>query len=176
MILGIGGALVTVAGAPTIIDVIAGPKYEGSVAVLRLQGIALLASFLVALGGYALLSLRRHRALLIANGLALVTAATLTLALAPGHGAIGTAYANLAGEGVLVAGYFLALRRGQDGARISLELMPRVLVAAAAGVAVALLVQDSPLLGATLAGAAYVAGLVLLRAVPAEILEALRRR
>ena len=176
MILGVGVALITVVGAPTIIDVLAGRKYADAVAVLRVQGIALLASFLVALGGYALLSLRRHRALLITNGLALATAVALTLALAPGHGAVGTAYANLAGEAVLVGGYFLALRRGEDGARISLELLPRVALAAAAGVAVALLVQASPLLGAALAGAAYVAGLVLLRAVPAEILEALRAR
>jgi O-antigen/teichoic acid export membrane protein len=175
-ILGVGVALVTVVAAPTVIEVLAGPKYDASVAVLRIQGFALLASFFVALGGFALLSLRRHRALLIANGAALATASALTLALAPDHGAAGAAYANLAGETVLVAGYFLALRRGDDGARISLELVPRVGWAAAAAIAVAFILPVQPLLVAILAGAVYASALVLLRAVPAEVFEALRRR
>jgi O-antigen/teichoic acid export membrane protein len=176
MILGIAVALVTVVAAPTIIEVLAGPKYDGSVAVLRIQGIVLLPSFLVALGGFALLSLRRHRALLLANAAALATASALTLALAPDHGALGAAYANLGGESVLVAGYFLALRRGEDGTRISFELMPRLTLAAAAGVAVAFVVPLHPLLAAALAGAVYVGSLVLLRAVPVEVFEALRPR
>jgi O-antigen/teichoic acid export membrane protein len=176
VIAGIGVALVTVVAAPTIIDIVAGSKYAGSVPVLRIQGFALLASFLVALGGFALLSLRRHRALLLTNAAALATASALTLALAPGHGAVGAAYANLAGEAALVAGYFLVLRRGEDGARISPELLPRIALATAAGVAVAVVVPAAPLLTAALAGGAYVAVLALVRAVPAEVLDALRSR
>lgn len=175
VILGIGAGLVTVVAAPTAISLLAGHKYAGAVPVLRIQGVVLLASFLVALGGFALLSLRRHRALLLANAAALLTASTLTLALAPGHGAVGTAYANLGGEAVLVAGYFLALRRGEDGARISLELLPRIVVAAAAAVAVAF-VPVAPLAAAVLAGGVYVGALLALRAVPVEVFEALRRR
>jgi O-antigen/teichoic acid export membrane protein len=175
VIAGAGIALVTVIAAPTLIAILAGDKYAAAVPVLRVHGIALLASFLVALGGFALLALRRHRGLLIANGAALATSLALTLALAPGHGALGTAYANLAGETVLAAGYFLALALGEDGTRISLELMPRVAVAAAAGVAVAL-IPLPPVVAALLAGAAYAAGLVVLRAVPKEIFEALRPR
>jgi len=176
MLLGIAVALVTVVAAPTVIEVLAGSKYDGSVAVLRIQGIALLASFLAALGGFALLSLRRHRALLLANGAALATASALTLALAADYGAMGAAYANLAGESALVAGYFLALRRGEDGTQISFELMPRLTLAAAAGVAVAFVVPLHPLLAAALAGAVYAGALVLLRAVPVEVFEALRPR
>ena len=176
VILGIGVALVTVVGAAPIIEVIAGPRYADSVPVLRVHGIALLASFVVALAGFALLSLRRHRAILIANGAALCAAVTLTLLLAPSHGALGTVYANLAGEAMLLAGYVLALRTGEDGLRISLELMPRVVLAAAAGVAAGVLVDVEPAIAAALAGAAYAGGLVLLRAVPAEILQALRPR
>lgn len=176
LILGLGVALVTVVVAPTLIEVVAGSKYEGSVAVLRIQGIAMLASFFVALGGFALLSLRRHRALLLANGAALVAASALTLALAPEHGAVGAAYANLGGEVVLVAGYFLALRRGDHATRVSLALAPRVALAALLGVVVAVVVPADPLLVAALAGGGYVAALVLLRAVPVEIYEALRRR
>ena len=178
LILGVGVALVTFVAAPTIIDVVAGrPKYDGSVAVLRIQAIALLASFFVALGGFTLLSLHRHRALLIVNGVALASAATLTLVLAGDHGAVGTAYANVVGETVLVVGYLLGLRRGDDGARVSFKLLPRVALAAAAGIGVAVLVVGlQPLLAAALGGAAYAAALVLLRAVPVEIYEALRRR
>ena len=176
VILGVAVALVTVVAAPTIIEILAGAKYDRSVPVLRVQGIVLLASFLVALGGFALLSLRRHRALLLANGVALATASALTLALAPEHGAVGAAYANLGGEAVLVAGYFLALSRGENGARISFELMPRVALAAAAGVACAFAIPLYPLLVATLAGAVYASALVLLRAVPVEVFEAMRLR
>lgn len=176
VILGIAVALVTVVAAPTIIEILAGAKYDGSVAVLRVQGIVLLASFLVALGGFALLSLRRHRALLLANGVALAMASVLTLAFAPDHGAVGAAYANLGGEVVLVVGYFLALRRGEDGARISFELMPRVGLAAAAGVAFAVVIPLQPMLVAALASAVYAGVLVLARAVPAEVFEALRPR
>jgi O-antigen/teichoic acid export membrane protein len=176
LILGIGTALVTIVAAPTLIEVVAGSKYHGSVAVLRIQGIAMLASFLVALGGFALLSLRRHRALLLANGAALAAASALTLALAPEHGAVGAAYANLGGEAVLVTGYFLALHRGDVGTRVSLALAPRVALAALTGIAVAVTIPGDPLLVAALAGGGYMAALVLLRAVPLEIYEALRRR
>lgn len=175
-ILGVGVALVTVVAAPTVIELLAGETYDGAAPVLQIQGFALLASFLVALGGFALLSLRRHRPLLLANGAALATSAGLTLALAPGEGAIGAAYANLGGEAVLVAGCFWALSRGENGARVSLELMPRVLLAAAAGVAIALLVPLGPLACAALAGTVYAAVLVLLRAVPVEVFDALRSR
>jgi O-antigen/teichoic acid export membrane protein len=176
VILGVAVALVTVVAAPTIIEILAGVKYDRSVPVLRVQGIVLLASFLVGLGGFALLSLGRHRALLLVNAVALATASALTLALTPEHGAIGAAYANLGGEVILVAGYFLALGRGENGARISFELMPRIALAAAAGVACAFAIPLNPPLVAALASAVYASVLVLLRAVPVEVFEAMRLR
>jgi hypothetical protein len=54
--------------------------------------------------------------------------------------------------------------------------VPKVAVALAAGVAVALLVPASSLVVSLLAGAAYGAVALLLRAVPPEALVALRRR
>lgn len=175
VICGVGIAVVTVAAAPAIIDLLGGSAYAEAVPVLRVQAIALLASFLVALGGYALLSLHRHRALLIANAVALVASAGLTLTLAPGLGAIGAAYATVAGESVLAIGYLLALLRGDDGVRISPAVLPRVALAAAAAGSVMLLALPSALV-AVLCGCVFLAVLVVLRAVPAEVVEAWRGR
>jgi O-antigen/teichoic acid export membrane protein len=58
LILGTGIGLALVVGAPFVISVLAGAKFAPSVIVLRIQGLALVASFIGAVWGYALLSLR----------------------------------------------------------------------------------------------------------------------
>jgi len=175
VICGIGVALVTIVAAPVVIDVLGGDKYADAVPVLRIQAIAVLASYLVALGGYTLLSLHRHRALLIANAVALVASAGLTLALAPGLGAVGAAYASVAGECTLAIGYLLALLRGADGIEISLATLPRVALAASGAGAVVLL-PVPVVVAAVLCAVVFVGLLVALRALPAEVFEALRAR
>ena len=77
--LGAGLAIVTVAGAPVAIDVVAGPDYDGAVEPLRLLGVALLASYAIALGAFALLSLRRQRVLIAVNSAGLVVCVALAL-------------------------------------------------------------------------------------------------
>ena len=175
VICGVGIAIVVAVAAPTVIEVLGGEEYADAAGVLRVQSIALFASFLVGLGGYALLSLRRHRALLIANAVALVTSAGLTLALAPGLGAMGAACASVAGELALAIGYLVALLRGPDAVRLSLAILPPVALAAMASGSVVLLPVPTAV-AAAISGIVFVAVLIALRAVPAELAEAWRSR
>jgi O-antigen/teichoic acid export membrane protein len=175
LVLGAAFALATVIGAPVAIDVVAGEGFETAVDVLRVQGLAMLASFLLATWGFALISLHLHRELLLANLSALVVSATLVLLLGSTEGARGAAWATLAGESVLAAGYLFGLVRGRRELLPSTRMLPRVAIAAAGGVAVA--VAGLPALPATLAALAVFTVLALaLGAVPAELIAWVRDR
>lgn len=176
LILGVWMMLGVLVGAPFAIRVIAGPDFAPSVPVLRIQGVALVATFLAATWGYALLSLRRYRALMLANGLALAVTVTLTLVLAPSHGAKGAAISMTVTEVCLALGYAIALMRPRPEFRVSLRVALPVLIGAGIGAAVALLTGIPSWAGILVASACYLAALWLGRAVPPEILDAVRRR
>ncbi len=172
---GVGIALGIALGAQFAIDVVAGPGFEDSVPVLRLQGIALVTSFLVATWSFGLLSLQRYRELLIANALAAVVAAGATFGLEPSLGAEGAAIATVLGEAVLCVAYVIALTRADRRLRPRLAFLWKVALAAAIGALAGLLPVHS-LIAALLGGAVYVGVLFALRAVPMELVHALRRR
>lgn len=176
VILGVGAALGIVLAAPWIISVIGGPKYAAAATPLRIQGIALCVSFALATWGFALLSLREHRALIITNALAFCASCGLTLGLAPVYGARGSAFATLAGELTLATGYLIFLIRSSPELRPGVRNLLRV--AAAAGPA-ALLGWLSGLPSAPAAICAlalYAILLLVLRAVPAEVWVLVKRR
>jgi O-antigen/teichoic acid export membrane protein len=174
LILAVGMALAVVAGAEIAIDVVAGDEFGPSVEVLQIQGIGLAATFFVATWGFALLSLRRHAAILIANAVALALVVGLTLALVPELGADGAAAATAVAEVALAAIYGFVLMRSHPELRVSLGIVPRVLLAGAlAGLVV---VAGLPaLVSLAAAMAVYVVALILLRAVPAELSDAMAR-
>ncbi len=82
LMIGVAAAIGVVAGARFIIEVVGGPKYAAAAGALQIEGVALLASFVLAGWGFGLLSLHRHRAILVANLAALAVSAVLTLILA----------------------------------------------------------------------------------------------
>jgi O-antigen/teichoic acid export membrane protein len=174
----IGGAwlaLSTVAGARLAVDVIAGSEFHPSIPVLKLQGIALGATFLVFGGGYALLALRRNRALIIANVFAVCVVLVSTLVLGELYDAKGAAVAMIIGEVSLAVGYGIALVRG-GRIQLSLRIVPRVAIAVAVAAAVGLL---APLPNYTLVPVTsilFFASLGLVRAFPSELRDALRRK
>ena len=88
--------LATAVGAPIAIDVIAGSRYAEAVPALRIQGAALMMTFLAVLAGFALLSLHRYSAVLVVNALGLVTSVVLVVSLGHRYGSTGAAWANLA--------------------------------------------------------------------------------
>jgi O-antigen/teichoic acid export membrane protein len=173
----VGGllALAIALGAPFAIRVVAGPGFEASVPVLRLLGLAMLTSFLAATWSYGLLSLKAFGALLRANALAVVLVCAGVVALEPLWGAKGAAIATVAAEAVLGLAYVLSLRRVRPELTPRAGFVVKVLAAGAVGGLAALLPVPS-LVMAIVGGAAYVVVLFALRAVPPEIMAALRRR
>ncbi len=175
LILGVGTMLALLVGAPFAIHVVAGRSFDPSIPALRIQGAALIFTFLVATWGYALLSLSRFRALLIANGGALVLAIGLTLALAPSHGATGAAIAMMVTEICLALTYAVVIARVRPDLRVSLRIVPVVLLAAGAGAALGLLTGVPSVVGAVIAGVVYLLILWFTGVIPSEVRDALRR-
>jgi len=168
-LMGIGAALGLVLGAPALIDVMAGAEFEPAVEVLQIQSAAVPVSFVVAAWGFALLSLHRHRELVVVNLAALVVGAVSVGVLASSRGAQGAAVGAVLGEATLAAGSLIALVRSHPHLRPAGGIALRGLLAAAPWLGL-LLVPGLPSLAAAVIGVAgYAAGLVALRAVPDEV-------
>jgi O-antigen/teichoic acid export membrane protein len=176
LILGVATSLGLLAGAPFVVAVVGGPKFAGAVAVLRIQGVAMIASFLLAGWGYALLSIKRYGALLAVNGAGLLVSCALTLILAATDGARGSAIATLCGESTLALGYVLVLAREHPELRPRAAVLPKVIAAAAPAVALLLALGSLPSVALTaIVLATYGLLIVLTRATPKEITELIPR-
>jgi O-antigen/teichoic acid export membrane protein len=174
----IAGGFVTlslVVAAPFVIEVLGGKAFGPAVPVLRVQAIALLGGFLAATWSYTLLSLRMHRALLRVTIGGLVVSVALSGALVPSLGAEGASIASAACEFVVAGGYLLALTRSYPHLRPSLTTLPRVALAGSLGLS-ALLLPLPSIAQWAIAAPVYLMLLGVLRAVPVELLNALRRR
>ena len=175
-VLGAFIALGLAVGAPFAIRVVAGPDFGESVPVLRLQAAGIVTSFLMVTWTYALLSLRLYRPLLIANAAAAVVAIVATLGLAPPLGAEGAALATVLAEATLAGVSLWGLRRSRPALSPDLRVVPKVVLAVIVALGVALLVPASAFVLSLVAGAVYAAVAFAMRAVPPELLTALRRR
>ncbi|TMK98967.1 MAG: hypothetical protein E6G34_05525 [Actinobacteria bacterium] len=176
IILGAGAALGLVLGAGAIISVVGGSNYAAAASALRIQGIALAVSFTLATWGFALLSLREHRGLIVTNALALAASCGLTLGLASTYGARGAATATLAGELTLACGYLFFLVRRAPELRPKVRIVGKVVLAAAPAALIGWLGGLPSALAAFVGLALYSVALLALRAVPAEIWLLFRRR
>lgn len=173
---GAGITVLTVVGAPVAIAVLAGDEGEGAVDVLRVQALVVFLTCLTATWQYTLFALRRHRSLVIANvtGLAAIVAGTVVLV--PAHGAVGAAAAVAFGELVLMAVSLGALVRARPRLRPQLGSLPRVALAAGAGLAAGLLPDVADVVRIVVAGGAFTVVALALRVVPDEVAQALRPR
>src|SRR5262249_3655083 len=143
---------------------------------LRVLAFALMGTFVIAARGYSLLSLGQLRAMLVSNAVAFVVVLGAGIPLISAHGAIGAAIALLAAELSLAVCYEVSLTRERPQLRPSVSFLPRAAIAAAVAL-VAGIVLGLPSLAAALVGLAiYAAVLTALRAVPPELLHALRTR
>lgn len=171
VVVGCLGALCLALGAQPIVDLVGGSEYEGSVPVLRLLAVALLVAFAIATWGFGLLSLHRHRPLVVANLVSLAVTGLLVLGLAAGPlGARGTAVGVVAGELVLAAGYLVGLSRVSSiGPAVRREPVTTVVLALACG----LVASAIPGLGGvatTVVGLAlFCGGLLFARCLPPEL-------
>jgi O-antigen/teichoic acid export membrane protein len=176
LLIGVWVSLSVAIGAYVAIKVVAGPSFTDAVPVLRIQALSLITAFLVATWSFALLSLKRYRELLVANAVAAVGAAVLTVTLVPPFGAQGAAIATLSAEALLAAGYLVALARSHRNLVPSPAPLARILPGAVAMVGIGLLLPTHPVIAVVLASAVYWALAFALRAVPPELINAVLRR
>jgi O-antigen/teichoic acid export membrane protein len=173
VLLGLWFLLVLELGAEVMIDVLAGSEGEPAVAALRWQAPAVLFTFIAATCGFTLLSLRRHREVLVSNVVALAVSLTGTLLLGRRLGADGAAIATVAAEALLATTMAIQLVRIRPELRFPLRTIPPLLAAAGIAACAALLpVHD--LVRVAVATAVYFGALFATGRIPFEIFEALR--
>ena len=172
LILGPWMALCLVLGADTIIQVLAGDEGAPAADVLRIQAPAVIATFLAVGCAFPLLSLRRHREVLVANVMALAGSVTLTLALAPSLGAEGAAAATVVAELLLAVGMAVMLRRARPELRVPLGALPPILAATALAFAT-LLLPVHEVIRVVVASGLYFGVLALLGRIPEELRDAM---
>ncbi len=175
LILGVWIALVVWLGAGFAIEVLAGSKGPAA-GVLEIQGPAIAVSFMGAGWLYALFSLHHHRALLQTTIVSLVVSVVLLLTLVPTLQARGAAIAYTGGEVAVALSAFLLLRHKHPEFTLPRRVPVRVLAAVILGAAVAVVPGLSSFERAMIASAIYLVVIVATRAIPPEILQAIRAR
>jgi O-antigen/teichoic acid export membrane protein len=174
VIFGVWMSLAMALGASFLIDVVAGARGHGAIPVLRIQSIALTATFISACNMFALLALRQYRPMLLASACALVVDVILGLALIPALGAQGGALADVITESLVALALTITVAAALPRRAIDAAVLPPVVLAASLGAAVWLLPVGS-LAHTVLATVVYFATLLALGAIPVEVFNAARR-
>ncbi|HKP22117.1 MAG TPA: oligosaccharide flippase family protein [Thermoleophilaceae bacterium] len=165
-----------VLGAPFVIDVVAGARFDDSVDVLRLQAVALLISFAATPLTYSMLSLRMHGSLLVVSAVALAANIISVAILASAHGAMGAAGGAVIAEVIGLACAWLILRRSEPGIAPGLGPVARVAVATVAGLAVGLIPSLPAVVAAMMGVGAFTVAAYLCGAIPPELISAFLHR
>ncbi len=169
LIVGVWVSLSLVVGARLAIEVVGGAKFLPAVPILAVQGLAVGAVFVSGVWSYALLSLHRHRAILILNLALLALVATSVTVLAPLYGALGAAAATASVEILAAIVGAVVLVGGHAHLRPNLEVLPKVALAAALG-ASPMLLTAAPIAGrVVLSSGLYGAVLLWRGALPSDL-------
>jgi O-antigen/teichoic acid export membrane protein len=175
LLLGLATGLFLITGASFVIALIAGPRFDPAIVVLRIQGVALAATFAGAVLGYGLLSLGRYREMLLINLAVLLLSGLLTSVFASADGAVGAAGATTTVELLYTGMLAIALVRVGTRPQVSVGGIPRAVLAALLGT-LALVPPGLPdVVRPLLALSIYGAGLMALGVIPAELLEQIQR-
>lgn len=170
LLVGVLVALCLAVGAPVAIDVVGGSKFAPAAPLLAIQACGLGASFIGAVWANGLLSLHLYRQILTISLIALIGGGVLVASLVYLDGDTGAAIATAADELALALMSAVALVRADRTLMPPLRAVPAIALAAALASATTLL--DLPVLvSVALAGGLYIAAVLLLGAVPEEILE-----
>jgi O-antigen/teichoic acid export membrane protein len=173
---GVWVALTVELGARFATDVLGGPAAAPAAPVLRIQGLAVMATFVAVACSFPLLSLRRYSALLVANALGLVVALAVSLSLVPTLQARGAAIATVAAELTLACVAVIVLVRARPDVHLQWGIVPIALLAGVAGVGLGHLVGVYPVLEIFVGTCVYAIVLAALGRFPPEIGHALRAR
>jgi O-antigen/teichoic acid export membrane protein len=175
LIFGAWLALVIWLGAGFAMQILTGSSNGPPTAVLQIQGPAIGVSFVGACWVYGLFALHRHRALLTTTLCSLAVNVPLLLVLVPPLGARGAAIAFTAGEVTVSLSALLLLLHHHRSLRLSPRVPLRVLAAVAPGIAIAFVPGVSSFERAAIASVLYLAVLLVTRAIPVELVDAMRR-
>jgi O-antigen/teichoic acid export membrane protein len=163
------------AAAPWAIPLLGGKSYTGAVPVLQIQAFALIPVFVGQVWQLGLLSLRRQSALTYANAGALLLVFALGAVFIPLWASKGAAVAAVLAESGLAALVYLFLRRASALVAPRPGLTPRLVAASLPAFGVLLLPWPWEVeLVASVGIFLLAAG--LLRAIPHELMHALRNR
>jgi O-antigen/teichoic acid export membrane protein len=174
LVIGVWLALGIFLAAGPIITLLAGDRSDPSVGLLRIQSLALVATFVIVASGYVLLSLHRHRTILLVNVVALATSLILSAILVPAYDATGAAVALLAAEVVLAATSLVAVVRLRPAVGRAVRRAPAVIAAGASAGLIGFVPGLPALVGAAVALLVYPLLLVVVRRFPPEVSDALR--
>jgi O-antigen/teichoic acid export membrane protein len=174
VLVGVWVALALELGARFATDVLGGPAAAPAAPVLRIQGLAIMATFVAVACAFPLLSMRRYRPLLLANVAGLVVTLGVSLSLVPVLHARGAAIATVAAELTLATALVAALVRVRPELRLPLGAIPLALLAGGAGVGVGHLVGVHPVLDVVVGTCVYGLVLAAFGRFPPEIGHALR--
>jgi O-antigen/teichoic acid export membrane protein len=175
LMLGTWMAMCCVVGAQVAIDVLAGDEGQPAVEVLRIQGITLVSTGIAVAAGYGLLTLRRYRAMMILNCVALVISAGLTLALVDPLGAKGAAIATVGTETALAIGIVTVLTRLRPDLLAGLVRVPLIVAIGGVAAAIGLLCGLPALVALVVANLVFGAGILVGRLIPPELRDVIRR-
>jgi O-antigen/teichoic acid export membrane protein len=169
-------SLLAVTGAPFAVSVMGGTaNYPGSPTVLRILGCGVAATFVASVFSFALLSVRRYRALIAINAAMIALAIVLAVTLIPAYGANGGAVVTLSLECVLAATSAGVLFRLHPELRLQLGMAARMLLCLAGAFVVALVPPLTSLESALAGSGAFALLVVATRAYPRELLHELRQ-
>jgi O-antigen/teichoic acid export membrane protein len=176
LLAGCGVALGLFLGAAFAVPLIAGPGFAPSIDVVRILAFALLGTFVISARGYGLLSLDRLRAILLCNAIALSVVVAAGVPLISAYGAKGAAIAMVAAELTLALCCEWSLSLGRPRVRLRAGFVARTAAAMVFAGACAIALDLGSLASAVVGLTIYLAALLALRLIPAEIREALLRR
>jgi O-antigen/teichoic acid export membrane protein len=173
---GVWMSLATALGAAFAMEVIGGDEAAPATSVLRVQALFMIPAFIGLTWQTLLLALRMHGEMFVSALVALAVLLVLSLALIPPLEAQGAAVAVVISETVLMAIQALLLWRTHPRLRPSFAAVPRVALAAGVAVGAALAIDVHEAVRVVLATVVYFGLLALLRAIPTELVGALRGR
>lgn len=169
VLLGVWVALTLELGAGFIANVLGGHAAAPAAAVLRIQGLAVMGTFVAVACSFPMLSLRRHRELLLANAFGLIVTLALAISLVPGLHARGAAVATVGAELALATVTALGLVRARPELRLPLSVVPIALACGGLADQIARLTGVHPVLEVLIGTAIYLAGITALGRFPPEV-------
>jgi O-antigen/teichoic acid export membrane protein len=176
VVLGAWVGVTVVLTADFAIRILAGGASAPSVPVLQIQSVAIAVAFVSTTWALGLVSLARYGSLLRITAATLTLLLTLTIVLVPVLEAQGAAIAIATADTAGALLLFVVLRGRNVGVRFPTGTVLRVAPAVALALATLLIPQLSSVARGVIGSAVYFIAILVLRAIPPEVMHAFRER